>query len=149
MSMTSQNPYHTPDLPIASSSQPMFHSDVYGSVNTAPPLNAGSMGNSATSKCCKGATSCSTPSVSLNDNEDGRLNKRRRQVSPAIETFSPFTSGHTSASQRPTPIHRASSSAIRDMSPPIDRKIPPMNSAECCLGIVACDERGEIVGWSS
>lgn len=143
MSMTSQTTGYTTEMRGASTSQSASMRNARSSstldVSTEPSAPAAS-----TSQCCKAATTC-PPSRT----DEDRVYKRPRQISPTSDPlrYSASPTGHGNTMN--TTLPRPHSSAIRDMSPPIDRRVPPINSAECCLGIVACDERGEIVGWTT
>ena len=158
MSMTSQHAAQYSENPIASTSRMTIQQE-YASRNTpfqfngrpADPSTSSKCGAATTSssKCCPGTNDSSAPSDPIRNYEGENSRKRPRDITPI--TNSPNLI-------RPVPrrdnvqipiIPRPPSSATRDMSPPIDRRVPPINSADCCLGIVACDERGEIVGWSS
>ena len=158
MSMTSQHAAQYSENPIASTSRMTIQQE-YESRNTRFQFNAGPVDPSpsskcgpattSSSKCCPGTNDSSASSDPIRKNEGENSRKRPRDITPI--TNSPNLI-------RPVPrrdnvqipiIPRPPSSATRDMSPPIDRRVPPINSADCCLGIVACDDRGEIVGWSS
>lgn len=137
--------------PVASTSRPYFdnanRNPSYTSleVNVEPSESAAS-----TSDCCKrpAAEPTSSIPIAINDRDADRMGKRQRQAPPTPDPLNQY-SVSPGANMMTRTIPRPSPSAIRDMSPPIDRRVPPINSAECCLGIVACDERGEIVGWNS
>jgi hypothetical protein len=107
------------------------------------PVGAGLTTTTSSTECCAGIISCATPSPALpneadNDNDNGpnyRLKRRRTD-----------SSTRTSGMDDPPSFRQA-----RDDSPPAgrDRRVPPINGADCCLGVVECDERGEIVGWTT
>jgi hypothetical protein len=138
MSMSS----HAAGTPVASTSHPYWNNPM----NTSLEVNIEQTNTAAsTSKCCKRPTDCPPPS----DNDADRISKRQRQASSSLEPLRTYQSGSPMTEISSTPVPRRPSSAILDMSPPVDRRVPPINSADCCLGIVACDERGEIVGWTS
>jgi hypothetical protein len=141
MSMSS----HAAGTPVASTSHPYWNNPMNTSLEVSvEPSSTAASG----SKCCKRPTNCPPPS----DNDAGdadRISKRQRQASSSLEPLRTYQSGSPMTEISSTPVPRRPSSSIRDMSPPVDRRVPPINSADCCLGIVACDERGEIVGWTS
>lgn len=127
----------------------------YGQYNIHPEASVVPTAPSAgSSKCCKPSTTCSVPPAPRLDQYDqsNQTQKRQRQDSPNRSEWM-----NTSQSQRqPTAgadftMPARPSSSNRNFSPPIldNRGLPPLNGAECCLGIVACDEQGEILGWSS
>jgi len=157
MSMTSQHAAQYSENPIASTSRMTIQQE-YESRNTRFQFNAGPSDPSTSSKCgpattsssscCQGANNSSASSDPIRNYEVENSRKRPRDVTPI--TNSPNLIRPVPRKENiQIPIPRPPSSATRDMSPPIDRRVPPINSADCCLGIVACDERGEIVGWSS
>jgi hypothetical protein len=138
---------HTAGTPVASTSRSYIGHNL-DPKNTSLEVSVERSGTVAsTSKCCKRPNT--GPQVGNYDID--RARKRQRQPSDTHEQSRTYQSqsespmGEASASTMP----KRRSSAIRDMSPPVDRRVPPINSAECCLGIVACDEQGEIVGWTS
>jgi hypothetical protein len=98
---------------------------------------------SSSEQCCAGIVSCATPPAVLpnqadNDNDNGpNYSLKRRRTN---------SSTRTSGMDDPPSFRQA-----REDSPPAgrDRRVPPMNGADCCLGVVECDERGEIVGWTT
>jgi hypothetical protein len=141
MSMSS----HAAGTPVASTSHPYFGQNGNNQIDTSLEVNIEpEVPVASSSKCCKRPTDC-PPS----DNDADRISKRQRQASSSLEPLRTYQSGSPMTEISSTPVHRRPSSSIRDMSPPVDRRVPPINSADCCLGIVACDERGEIVGWTS
>jgi len=149
MSMSS----HAASTPVASIPHPYFGLNGNNQIKTSSEVSIEpSSAIAGTSKCCKRPTTDAPKPVPSNhyDNYDiDRISKRQRQASTSTEPLRTFQSASPLTEISSTPISRRPSSAIREMSPPVDRRVPPINSAECCLGIVACDERGEIVGWTS
>jgi len=138
MSMSS----HAAGTPVASTSHPYWNN---------PPLKVSiepEVPIASSSKCCKRPPT-SDPSAHIVNHNSDHMRKRLRQASTSTEPLRTYQSGSPMTEASSTPVPRRPSSAIRDMSPPVDRRVPPINSADCCLGIVACDERGEIVGWTS
>ena len=147
MSMSS----HAAGTPVASTSHHYIQNS--NSTNTSLEVTIEPSNTAASaSKCCKRPTACPPPPAHI-DNYDhydtDRMSKRQRHASPSIETLHTFQSGSPCGEASSSMMYRRPSSTTRDMSPPVDRMIPPINSADCCLGIVACDEQGEIVGWTS
>jgi len=149
MSMSS----YAAGTPVASTPHPYFFGQNGNSqTQTSIEVSVEPSQTVASTKCCKRpATDAATPvhSDNYNNYDIDRISKRQRQASTSTEPLRTRQSGSPLTEISSTPIPRRPSSAIRDMSPPVDRSVPPINSAECCLGIVACDERGEIVGWTS
>jgi len=145
MSMSS----HAAGTPVASSSHPYFGQNRNNQINTSLEVNVEQSSLVASSsKCCKRPTACPPPTAHIDD----RTSKRQRNASPSIEpsdTLNTFQSGSPTGEASSMTMYRRPPSTTRDMSPPVDPMIPPINSADCCLGIVACDEQGEIVGWTS
>ena len=144
---------HAAGTPVASTPHPYFGQNGNNQINTSIEVSVDpSPTVASSSKCCKRPnTDAPTPvhSNNYNNYDIDRMGKRQRQASTSTEPLRTRQSGSPLTEISSTPISRRPSSAIRDMSPPVDRRVPPINSAECCLGIVACDERGEIVGWTS
>lgn len=143
---------HAAGTPVASTPHPYFGQNGNNQIDTSLEVSIEPSQTVASTKCCKRPTTDAPIPVPVNhyDNYDNdRISKRQRQASTSTEPLRTFQSGSPMTEISSTPISRRPSSAIRDMSPPVDRRVPPINSAECCLGIVACDERGEIVGWTS
>jgi hypothetical protein len=144
MSMSS----HAAGTPVASTSHPYFGQNGNNQIDTSLEVSIEPSNTAAsTSKCCKRPPTAPPPSAVLNNYDTDHMSKRQRPTS--IEPLRTYQSGSPMTEASSTPVPRRPSSAIRDMSPPVDRRVPPINSADCCLGIVACDEQGEIVGWTS
>ena len=145
MSMSS----HAAGTPVASTSHPYFGQNL-NPTNTSLEVSIEPINSVASSsKCCKRPPTDPSPSTQIDAYNPDHMSKRQRQSSTSIEPLRTFQSNSPMTEASSTPVPRRPSSAIRDMSPPVDRRVPPINSADCCLGIVACDERGEIVGWTS
>jgi hypothetical protein len=144
---------HAADTPVASTSRPYIGQNGTTPINTSLEVNIEPSSTVASSaKCCKRSTACPPPSAQIDNYDTDRISKRQRQSSLSIEasgTFNTFQSGSPTGEASSSMMYRRPSSTIRDMSPPVDRMVPPINGADCCLGIVACDEQGEIVGWTS
>jgi hypothetical protein len=146
MSMSS----HAAGTPVASTSHPYFGQNGNNPTNTSLEVNIEQPNTAAsTSKCCKRPPTDPPPSAQIDNYDIDRISKRQRHASFSLEPKRTYQSGSPMTGISSTPVPRRPSSAIRDMSPPVDRRVPPINSADCCLGIVACDEQGEIVGWTS
>jgi hypothetical protein len=139
------------DFPLASSSRSRSSGqEDYRSSATPFAFNAQPAPTSASTSNCCGTNSAPNRSTTNPIDDLARAQKRQRLPSPSTTRpvypppYGPPPPNGIENNTKPRP-----SSFMRDMSPPIDRRVPPINSAECCLGIVACDERGEIVGWTS
>jgi len=125
----------------------------YGQYNIHPEASIAPTAPAAgSSKCCKPSTTCSVPTGPRPDQYDqsNHTQKRQRQDSPNRSEWMNTSQRQPTAGAEFTMPARPPSSN-RNFSPPIldNRGLPPINGAECCLGIVACDEQGEILGWSS
>jgi len=128
--------------PMNESPHPTYTGNRFEGLATASTSSSNPEG-----KCCGGATTCAPapaqtsiptilePQAPADRNDGIRSPKRGRFESP----------------YRSTPTYSASVDGWRasyqdNVSPEDEIQRSPINGAECCLGVVKCNERGEIIG---
>jgi hypothetical protein len=145
-------------IPIHNTFTPPTQLHEQRSYNTNPgPITAPAGPPSGPTKCCKPSTTRSVPPVPpqphYEQSQSTHIQKRQRQGSQTMSEWMdpgqrqlPTGGNEFTMPNRDRPI-----SVNQNFSPSMmgSRGVPPINGAECCLGIVACDEQGEILGWSS
>jgi hypothetical protein len=143
-------------IPIHNTFTPPTQFREHVSYTTNPEITTTPAGPpSGTTKCCKPPSTRSVPPVpqqtQYEQPQSAHIQKRQRQGSPTMSEW--MDPGHrqlpTGENEFTMPERPISSNQNFSPSMMGGRGVPPINGAECCLGIVACDEQGEILGWSS
>lgn len=149
------NRIYSPAIPSSSSSQHPFalHNHLPPPQNNfiqAPP------GPNGSGKCCGAATTCTPTLPERRVDIDNQVQvpvhsnpKRTRYESPyRSETpqFVPPSNQNQRSEMSSVRIADWRTSYQQNQAPMEELQATPINGDDCCLGVVKCNERGEIVG---